>query len=278
MIPCSMHFWWGGKPMSWLRQQTLVTFRRHHPTWEMTLHVDEKLRDQNGGRLKFSWLAKVAGLCLSVDPCPINAIAPAIVGLPWDMRSDVFRWSLLAQYGGWFSDLDVLYTSSIDKRIVVPARGSLVVTCDGGTRCAHQRDRAYAIGLVGGTADSPLTKALAAHAADRARSSGGTHQKCGTEMLADHLVPLSKKTKAKVLNLPARLLYPQGFLQAANTKLWTEDAPQLPFDDMLGLHWGGGHVASKQHEPHVTADWCRLSNNSVARAWRQAVRPTGIDA
>lgn len=260
-LPRTMNFWWGGGPMSWLRQQTLTTFRRHHPDWEMTLHLDVASCGPRDG----PWAPGVKRLTVAAARCPVEVAALGGTPAPWDLRCDVFRWAWLAEHGGWFSDLDVLYLASIDTTIDVPIGVSLLVTCDGGTCDLHDPRKAYAIGLMGGRAGSALTLALAAYATDRARSTGGTHQKCGTEMLAGHLAPLRRRTKARVDNIWARLLYPHGFLAADNRRLWTEDVP-LP-DGLLGLHWGGGHARSQLCEDEVDADWCRTEQNMIARAW-----------
>lgn len=243
-------YWRGGEP-SWLRLQTVETFRRHHPAWDVRF-----LRDRPGETLPGWW---PTGLPEEMPP---------------DARCDVVRWCALAAEGGFFSDLDVLYLRPVPDDWLDAA--TLLVTCDGGTPEGRGlgRHRRFAIGLVGAPAGDPLVREVALRAMRRAVTwtPPTDHQACGSRLLAEELRTAEADTGRRAENLPAASFYPQGFLRAQNAEIWDNDARAARcLENLDGLHWGGGHEESRRMDRLADEAWARRSKCMVACAWRRAI-------
>ena len=146
MIPQRMAFYWEGGPMSWLRLQTLDTFTRLHPHWEL---------------VRIPTLAD-----------------PRFASLPLDTRSDIARWRWLADRGGWFMDTDIVWLQAIPDDL---QDGPVAVTSDSGTEAPTGHH--FAMGLIGSEAGGRLVVATSEIAEQRATDRD--HQSAGTRALAE---------------------------------------------------------------------------------------------
>ena len=229
MIPNRMTFVWvGNQPMSWLRLQSVQTFAKFHPGWDIQV----------------------------VHPTPFP-----LPGLARDTQADVLRWGLLADSGGWFADTDIIFTRSLEDEIGAP-EGFALITKDGGTE--GPEGLRFAIGLMAAPPGHPTIKELARRAAHAATASD--HQSAGTCLLAAAWTSLPGRGFVK--NLPACLLYPFGHSQRGLDKAWDPEV-ELP-EDIIGLHWSGGHPSSRAAEQWATVEWARHSLVPVAQALRRA--------
>jgi len=225
MIPKRMAFYWEGGPMSWLRLQTLDTFTRLHPNWELI-----RLKPEG-------------------DP-----------SLPLDTRSDLARWLWLAgSAGGWFMDTDIIWLRPIPEDL---QEAETALTIDSGT--AGPNGRHFAMGVAGGDWASRLLLQIVREA--NRSVDPGDHQSAGTKAIARAWE--SGVGIDRVTNLPGKLLYPWGHSQRALDNAWDPEI-ELP-EDLLGLHWSGGHPSSRAAELWVTAEWARHSRVPVAQALRRA--------
>lgn len=229
MIPNRIAFAWvSDKPMSWLRLQSVQTFARHNPGWDITVIHERPAGD-----------------------------------LPLDTQADLVRWRWLAERGGWFADTDIVF-----MRPMPSTYQHNCLTMDGGTEgtCG----RAFAIGLMGAEEGTHLMATLLLRASQRATAAD--HQSAGTRLLAECFDVIEQVGEQawdeRTENLPARLLYPWGFSQRGLEKAWDPEA-DLP-EGLLGLHWSGGHPASRSGELVATPEWMRHSDVPVARALRRA--------
>ena len=243
-VPPILHVYWRGREgPGWLRSQTLETFRRHHPGWEVRAYLDP------GDEQRPGWWPDLAE------------------AMPPDARSDVVRWCALEAEGGVFTDLDVLFLRRFSW-----STDRLLLTTDGGTPEVGG-GRAFAIGVVASPPGDPIVAELAR----KARSWSGTwnptwsHQAFGTGMLAYELADAEVAAGRRTKNLSAGLLYPQGFLRQDNARLWDEDGPEIDVRRLLGLHWGGGHEMGRVAADAADEDWALTSNCLVARIWRHAM-------
>lgn len=124
MIPNHAMFYWRGGCLSWMRYNTLWSFRKLHPEWKMTLFYGgpvpgnpeqqwEDSQDWLGSpALGHDYLPEVAGL--GVD---IKAWRPP-AGYPQSQpthENDLCRWGALSHHGGWFFDLDILFIDKMES-------------------------------------------------------------------------------------------------------------------------------------------------------------------
>ena len=80
MIPKRAMFYWSGPPMSWLRQQSIETFKKHNPDWEVVLLGGDY--DSDSFKLRV-------------------------------IHSDLVRYENLHTLGGMYFDTDIIFTAPI---------------------------------------------------------------------------------------------------------------------------------------------------------------------
>ena len=86
MIPKLAHFYWSGPPMSWLRQQSIESFKMHNPTWSVELHLGSDSSSSRTQRV---------------------------------IQSDRSRYEILFQIGGMYFDTDILFVAPIPDEWLV---------------------------------------------------------------------------------------------------------------------------------------------------------------
>jgi hypothetical protein len=122
MKPKIMHMYWNGSPMSYLQYLTIASFKKHNPKWAVWLWMPKtpnlsqpewKSGEQADPYTGEDYLdkAKAASEVKIIDFETLGISDD----LPETQKSDFFRWYLLYEYGGAWSDSDVLYIRSMDK-------------------------------------------------------------------------------------------------------------------------------------------------------------------
>lgn len=93
-IPPLIHLIWLGSPPPQNVQLAVSSWQKHHPTWEVKLWTEKDLID-------FRWSSP-------------RTEAYFKNGKNWAEKSDIFRFEILYQYGGIYSDTDVICLKSLD--------------------------------------------------------------------------------------------------------------------------------------------------------------------
>lgn len=121
-IPKVAHFYWGGRQLSYLQYQTIKTFMKHNPTWQCKFYFPAVPQpDISWGSYEQRYSFKGDDYFNNVMELGIEVkkIDFTEFGLTNEMsevhKSDFLRWHLLANEGGLWSDMDVLYVKSIDN-------------------------------------------------------------------------------------------------------------------------------------------------------------------
>ncbi len=118
-IPQKAWFYWNNSNLPYVRYLTLLTFRKHNPNWQMILYTSEKQVQED---LIFpDYWSKVKDLNIEIK----NILPQCIQNIDLSQTkddyfrnvylSDYLRWWLLNEYGGLWSDMDILYLKSMDE-------------------------------------------------------------------------------------------------------------------------------------------------------------------
>lgn len=214
----TLYLYWGGRPLSYLRFLTVKSFRKHNPEWkievyypvspvEATTWTTQEQRAPYDGE---DWFSK---LDAELKPFNMESIGCSNA-LPEVHKSDIFRLWVLHEYGGVYSDFDILYTKpfpDFPKRLY----------------CLHP-DGHYAVGLLGAERGDPIFKRLLESAK---KLDAAKYQSYGATLWNKEL-----QVAPSGWNIPKELVYPCDWQDAQ--KLFTESL-DLP-DETIGLHWFGG--------------------------------------
>jgi hypothetical protein len=121
LIPKTLHVYWGGGKISYLRYLTIESFHHYNPDWEICFYYPKiSITSRSWGtpeqKYKDNW----------EDWMPmIDSSYVKMIQVLWDEpeyrkmsevhRSDILRLKLLSTVGGLWADLDILFFRSIDS-------------------------------------------------------------------------------------------------------------------------------------------------------------------
>lgn len=214
MIPKRAAFYWSGPPMSWLRQQSLETFKQWNPDWEVTV----------------------------LDGSNAPNLAPGLRGEV--LKSDWSRYRWLRDVGGFYFDTDFVFTAPVpdawlgrDVALVMPEGRAGGIAALGGvkgsrfwSRVADSADFRVQIGLV------------------------HDYQALGVKLLwtlqgsDTDLRQAVSDCEESFFDIPLGQVQPVAW--SFVEYLWSDTGFRLP-SGCVGLHWYGGDRLSEEFEPKV---------------------------
>lgn len=222
------HFFWSG-PMSWLRFQTLNTFRHYNPDVEMIVHTASarQLRAVDKDYWPFVADLDVTLVTHSGDP----DVHPASV-------CDLIRWNTMAWDSGVFCDMDIVFANPLSLHADLFTRDALMVD-----------DGFFYIGLMHSCGDSDLFRE-AYETARRLYLPDG-YQSCGVDALyvmaygdairaSGHVDWGQAQSQDSLSKLP----YGVGCIPKRLLHYYPECDMLRPLGgpptEIIGLHWSGG--------------------------------------
>lgn len=122
-IPKIAHFYWGNKELPFLRYLTIQSFHKYNPDWEIRFYYPKYRSEAKTWKTHehkyevklekdyYSKLKRFPIIFIEMDFDILNVSND----LPEVHKSDYLRWHLLANVGGLWSDMDVIYYDSINK-------------------------------------------------------------------------------------------------------------------------------------------------------------------
>lgn len=119
-IPKRAYFYWGNETISFLRYLTVYSFRKLNPDWEINIFRPSK---KYKGKIPWETGEFYDGVnfrgkdytqeLFGLDGIYIKEVDfssyPLVKDAPENYKSDLFRWYILSQEGGLYSDIDILY-------------------------------------------------------------------------------------------------------------------------------------------------------------------------
>lgn len=232
MINKTLYLYWGGRKLSWLRYLTVVSFAKRNPGWKIKVYYPTRPTIGN------SWstdeqIVQYEGLDW-FDHLPVYAETIPLdmqdLGFSNDLtevhKSDIFRLWVLSEFGGLYSDFDIIYTKPMPKLT---------------ERLYHyHKDGHYAIGLLAAPKGDKLYKELLNYAkqapTDKYQAFGATLWDKVTEQPPEGL------------NMPQELVYSYDWQQAENLFVDNKELPK----GAIGVHWFGGSIVAGQWENKIT--------------------------
>lgn len=123
-FPKLLHLYWDGSPFSYLNLLTVLSFNKHHIGWKINVFCPIKRNDKiswstneqkttYNGRDFFDELKQIHNVNIhhiDTDLLPFEHKEASEV-----IKSDYFRLYVLNQFGGLWSDFDIVYTNNIER-------------------------------------------------------------------------------------------------------------------------------------------------------------------
>ena len=243
-IPKVAHFIWNeGTPLSYLRYLTIQTFRLHHPDWKVMFHLVSGCNQVKGWKgkesLEFIENKKVRDYIKELPPAEI--VSHTVDNLLPNHASDLIRWEVLYQYGGFYFDLDQLILASFD-----PLTDYDIVY--GGSRIVYS-------GVLGMFRRCPVALEMINRV--KAKIKSGTTSYCEAgNWLWDHYLTTKESAETmryyRWINTPQESFYP---ISESHMMKQYYDGGTPDLVGAYALHWFGGHPDSQVFN--------RLSNQQI---------------
>ena len=281
MIPKKIYFFWGNKKMSWMRYMTLKSFKMFNPTWDVTVYtVNCEVSDRTWYNHNVQDFSSFNGS----DYMPY-AQNLGIEFKEWDYRgieafqecninkmrashlSNFFKWYMMAEVGGIYCDMDVLFFRPID--------GFYNEMINGDYTTAICQSEYLSIGLLASAGNDDFYRALLANS--MANYTPETYQSAGVESIyhlyglkPDELqwileqilaqyprftafdvnitfpqsnvlgVAIARYPDLKFYNIPHTLIYSWDSFKIADAFGAGGTINDFP-DEAIGYHWYAGH-------------------------------------
>lgn len=264
MTPKRIFFFWGNEKMSWLRYLTLYSFRKTNPDWEMVLfianqhNIKKKTWVDNNEQdfhtfIGIDYMPQLPEL--GIEICDWELISPD--NKSWDkkvcpsQKSNFFKWSELANEGGIYSDMDILYLCPMDSFYDIVVEYDMSIGfCDD----------YFSIGLMSSVPQNKFFE-------DVWRNTFKCwNPLCYQTAGVTNIYNLLNKGKPNIHNwrtlterylnldiyqIPMSVVYPWRYNQM--TEVFEKNHTTLP-DDCLGIHWYAGCPLSQKYNNLLTLD------------------------
>lgn len=165
-IPKICYFFWDSEMMPFLRYATIASFQKQNPDWQIKLYTPTKISNikwktiEHGYDVKgsnyFDDVAKLENV--EIIDCDLNKLGFDGSTLNGVFQSDILRWHLLSEYGGLWSDMDIIYTRPMNDLSVNINKNANI----DGTVCVSnlfdKRRYLHSIGFILSAPKNPLYK------------------------------------------------------------------------------------------------------------------------
>lgn len=238
--------------MSWSRYLTLESFCQLNPDWSIILHLSKAQKHSRPWHTREvqdcgNYTGKDYLESVSILDIKIQEWSPPFKNLPPAHASDLFQWELLSTIGGFYADMDVLFTKSLpysqwrnQDTIYCNSKGQMSI----GFLGASPRNRLFqavrAEALEGYSSDSYQNAGV--EAVYRAAGLTGSGRKLVPPGVAAMYILKSRFTELRHLELPDRTIYPWAWNELENIWNIEETVPQ----ECVGIHWFGGARKSQE--------------------------------
>ena len=252
--------------MSYLQYLSVVSFRRHNPTWEINLFIPTEQSaleptwstgEQQCTYDGEDYLERTKGLC-AVVPVDFNEHE---LSKPRHevQRSDIIRWFILHKFGGVWSDIDILYVRPVSGQLLGPEVGVV-----------YHNDP-Y-IGFLAGQPGQQLFGDLYNIAKGNLRRNvDDTYQSLGGDLFRIHYGSFkglrATYPDTKITNFPMDLVYPYLPNNDVEALFFGEDDKTTAAT--IGIHWYNGSSRAKDYQNNF--EEYRYNNSLISRLVREYV-------
>jgi hypothetical protein len=274
MIPKKIFFYWGNETMSWMRYMTLYSFRLMNPDWKIIVYhskcgLDKKTwgsKEQQDFHnfASENYIDRLTQLHIEFKHWDLadNKIIKTnnITTMGASHKSDFFKWCILHDEGGIYSDFDIIYFRSLDKYYELLNRHNYDV--------AICQTNYLSVGFLAATQYNEFYKDIFKNALNRYTPK--QYQSAGVQAVYDLYntsgpkgvlnTAIRKYPNLKFYNNPFALVYPydsENVAYAFNTDIKIASLSQV----VIGYHWYAGHPVSQKYNNLLNENNYVLYNN-----------------
>jgi hypothetical protein len=236
-----VHLFWGrSRPLSWLRLQTVKTFAKLNPYWQIVVWYRE---DENKAPAWESHEQKVQYIGKDYFHELTTIPQVAIYEAPWteielsDIHfSDYFRWWILSVAGGLWSDFDIVYTKPM----------SALPTPPGPFLIKYPEQNVWPIGFLGAFDDEAISFFC------RVEGEAQQHLESAVGYQDLGCVLLERVTRRfKMFPQKPICIYPEFIMRKVQSAFFTPNSPYCLHKKTIGFHWYAGASFATEFENSI---------------------------
>lgn len=262
--PRILHTYWDGSKMSFLNYLTYVSFKKYHPAWILVCHMPKKrtlnktwTTDENKTEyIGNDYLEKLKQL----EYVTINYIDESQYqidpDLPEVIKSDIFRYNILYDYGGLWSDTDIIYIKNLERDFIDKGDSILFkMEYPSNGRICHY----YPIGLLISKPRQKIFKEIINLIQESLNVS--QYQSVGSQLIDQYLI--SQNQIANYDHLELSIIDGSCYLPfdwRSIDNIFGKNSHQKLVDKTIGIHWFNGSDISKFYNNNFNQE---LENNSL---------------
>lgn len=258
-IPKKIHFYWGHPDdyISYLRFLSIFSAKQKNPDFEIYLHMPiksskneikwktaEQSIDEKSSHNWFEELKKIGVIIKRHDfqKCGFSNEKHEV------HKSDFLRWIVLFEFGGFWSDIDIFYSKSFyDLPFNTPENYSV----DTGIHI-YPDFRSHAIGFLFSSIDNQLFKSCHMLCSKKFTNMvDEKYQSFGSDILNNNFKTIdsirSTLPNLNIINIDKECVYRISPTESGILSLYSPGSFEERRKE-IGIHWFGGHPASKKFE------------------------------
>ena len=275
MVEKKICFFWGNEKMSWLRYMTLYTFRKFNPDWGMILYLNipevkhgKVWKDPSGsdGNIQDfffydgdNYFDKVKELNVKIIEWEVGK-DPFKVFKPTDIcpshKSNFFKWQLLMNESCFYSDMDIIFTKSVNEFY------NAVKYYDTGITFTKY----FSIGFMFSSGNNEFFRAIYnnVYRYYNIKNYQGAGVSIAYTCYRNLKDAEDKFPGMSIYNIPMHYLYELDSNHIP--KIFSENNfKRLPYD-ILGIHWYAGHPLSQEFNNKLNENNYSEFNNTLCSA------------
>jgi glycosyltransferase involved in cell wall biosynthesis len=266
-IPKIAHFYWGNKTLPFLRYMTVMSFCKLNPDWNVRFYYT------TNNSSKKSWKSKEHSYAIdSKNDCydllkklPIEIIKiddSKYKDYPEVFKSDLLRWSLLSNEGGFWSDMDVLYKKPMTECNFNDIKNKNVDTL---VQLNKSVESFHTIGFLGSCENNEFYKYLKIKALKKPIDFNN-YQSLGVILLnydyktMDSII--KKFPKLNFINIDFDLLY-SFYPHVRMEEMFKVNGKDFRTKNSIGIHWYAGAECSGKFQNEINIENYKNFENTI---------------
>jgi len=278
-IPKVAHFYWGGGPLSYLRFLSVKSFKKQNPDWQVTVHMPSV----NSTTLPTWTTFQQHNVNISkdfrdqLDTLDITISIHDFDSYGFDNqahevhKSDFLRWKLLAEHGGLWSDIDILYVRSMND---------LAENCEANSGldtllCPLSPPNKHTVGFMLGSKDNTFYKHI--HTLSLDNYDKESYQCMGSELINARFPTIESFGKQFpqhqfiFLNRHCVYTYTSKHIEQFYQPITEEAQKKINSQQVVGFHWFAGHPLSQEFENNFNPETNNQYNNLLSTVVKEQV-------
>lgn len=254
-IPKELHLYWDGSNMSQLQSFTVTTFHKLNPDWNINIYMPEI---KYNGPMRFNFITNYTGpdyfhTVAKLDYVNIIKINLNVYNIRQDLhdilRSDIFRYHILYEVGGVWSDFDIIWLKPMEHFRNIEYYGDTSIDdINAVVSFIHGIGGGHSIGVLIHRKHDLYAKALID--ATKKVKPPYSHEIFGGSMLnANYPTLESLSIFGGVIGARFETYYPYNIHPPRSTiqKLYLDNDLSCINNNVMCVHWYNGHRFSKQY-------------------------------